>query len=837
MFGLMLAFCGFVFHGACKLDLEVESDCSAGQCDIFSDIRELLQDARNVDLNDMITAGLGLFTDEMNDAMEFIEVQESVAYALEEDHIDDIAVESLDLLVSGLVTRFGREELTRDVTQLRIEHLENSSDRYFVESAFALHGDAYWNWALATEGFGFGDAEKRERFLGISTGGEIQARVIGAYQGEIAGIMRAPLGAIRAARGFIFPRGIDDLRGMSPGEAVAFSGQGHLGLNVGAGVPIFIADPTPAISFSLVLSVALRTLLEGKLDVQLVKMRNQELVVDVGMENAAVAEAEVAITPGWGVEGLVKSTVNIKSVELDIGRIIDKGVKKRLEKKIKTLEVQFSREKEKTRLTVARFRFRLDELDDRGIHALERASRGDIRLAQNLAARGDQGINVEFDLDRTGVSTSSYKGVNLFGLNFFDHKIENSGAAVLQTPGGARTLVWDGLGRFQGSGFPSHGFKRTGVTGLTFAEHGVLGEGEANLFLETKESDRFMERSRMLGQVDPMLMALLGVDVFKQVQASLEPLAAYLHQKCPLGGHEDSFSESCNIEAIELDNEFSALRENVWTLFWNIYASLESDSSEDSTLADLAAHLMLLKVGIHSVQDPLGFLHGPSASIDADFRLDDGALDALMGRSRQEFQEVLHRTLDLVKNNRRDFDFHSPTQPTEPFTDAIAAMGSVFARRSAQYRDYKWAEKGLLNKEFKTPGYSGKHAEILEFATIDNRPNYESATMSSMAQFRSESAVKMFDELYNLSDASAAPNHAEQWISFAFLNALPRHHINLKVGFFVDTEGLLNGQLNPRFRYDAAQIRSFDVQGRGRLVEPLFDGLFDIDQVINLQDE
>ena len=104
--------------GGCKLGLDVESDCSRGQCDVFSDIQELLEDARNVDLNDLITVGVGLATDEMNHAIEFVEVKEAVAYGLDQDARNDITVENIDELVSGLVTRFGREELTTEVNQI-----------------------------------------------------------------------------------------------------------------------------------------------------------------------------------------------------------------------------------------------------------------------------------------------------------------------------------------------------------------------------------------------------------------------------------------------------------------------------------------------------------------------------------------------------------------------------------------------------------------------------------------------------------------------------------------------------------------------------------------------
>ena len=58
------------------------------------------------------------------------------------------------------------------------------------------------------------------------------------------------------------------------------------------------------------------------------------------------------------------------------------------------------------RISVARLRFHLDGDSPVGgrAEALAQALKGDLRLAQALAARGDSGVVAEFDLVRSGAS-------------------------------------------------------------------------------------------------------------------------------------------------------------------------------------------------------------------------------------------------------------------------------------------------------------------------------------------------------------------------------------------------------------------------------------------------
>src|SRR6185295_18826560 len=127
--------------------------------------------------------------------------------------------------------------------------------------------------------------------------------------------------------------------------------------------PLLLASPASAIAYQIVLSAALRTVLEGSLDVQMVRLRGSELVVDVGIERAIVKSASIAVEDGWGVTGLVQRVVDLGPTRVDVGRLADRALRRALGRNLDLVSARAEVERSRSRTSVARFRFDLDAGD------------------------------------------------------------------------------------------------------------------------------------------------------------------------------------------------------------------------------------------------------------------------------------------------------------------------------------------------------------------------------------------------------------------------------------------------------------------------------------------
>src|SRR5690606_41583152 len=102
---------------------------------------------------------------ELNDALAItdyasVALQPTELYAPASVAANDVTVQNLDALVSGLATRFGESSLTTEVNTLRARYLAPSGKRVYAEAAFRIRGNPGHAWALATRGRG-GDAPRR----------------------------------------------------------------------------------------------------------------------------------------------------------------------------------------------------------------------------------------------------------------------------------------------------------------------------------------------------------------------------------------------------------------------------------------------------------------------------------------------------------------------------------------------------------------------------------------------------------------------------------------------------------------------------------------------------
>jgi hypothetical protein len=810
---------------------ELGIECE-GKCDGLDSIKALVADAKKLDLHDLVNVGAAYATRELDDKLAAgsyasLQVVPTELYAPASVAAGDLTLKSLDALVSGLAARYGEKALTTEVNEIRSEHLRTSGRRVYAESAFRIRADLGHQWNLATKGFG--SDGKGAVTLGFDANGTLEARVITAHDREGSALVSAPLAAVKTARGFVLPRSLDDVRAMAPGESFALSGTGKLGLNLGAGVPILVANPASWLTYSLVLTAGMRSVLEGEVDVQLVKLRGDEVVVDVGVRTAALKQANVGLSDGWGISGLVERSVPIAGANVDLGKLLDKALQSKVAGKLSLIEAAAERTSTAMRMSVARLRFSLDGAEPVGgrTEALAQALRGDLRLAQALAARGDSGVVADFDLVRSGAAAVSYAGLDVLGMRFYRRAAESEGTAVVQTPGGVLALMWESLHRAGGWFFASHGFTRIGVAGLSFdAREPGVAKGETNLFLQTEEGDRFMERDKVIDQLDSIIVSVGGKTALLAIERSGNAVERLVLARCPLPAPGEFFAEDCNI-ALMNDPELLGLREDALADFDGAIAGLPAD------VRDLLHVVGDLRLAAQSIEDPHASLVGPTASMVVDYRLDDGALKTVMAADKTAFRAKVIDLMEATQLDRLTTDITGARSSIRARSQGTAdAMAQVFVEATDEY-------KRLLSIDgarIEGLGVIGANALEVRF-TVDasRRVDYERAASSSVAQSRATLLGRLYDRLRDEADdmpssGGSRAAHPEQIASFALLALAPPAHVELRVNFRTDNDSC--GACGDRDRYDAAGFASLDRYARGPEAAPIAAGLFDVDALV-----
>ncbi len=805
-----------------------------GKCDGLSSVKALVSDAKKLDLQDLINVGAGYATSELNNALEVndytgLALQPTELYAPASVAAGDLTLKNLDSLVSGLAARFGESSLTTEVNKLRAHYLMTSGKRAYAESAFRIRAGFNPAWSVGTRGFG--NNATATATLGFDAGVDLEARVISVHGSESSGLAQAPLRAIKTARGFILPTSIDDIKKLQPGESFALSGKGKLGVNLGAGVPILIANPTSWLTYSLVLTAGVRSVFEGQMDVQLVRLSGDEVVLDVGVSTATLDQAAIALTDGFGVHGLIEKTVNIAGASVDLGKLLDKAVNQRVMSKLSLIKAAAERTQQKMRMSVARLRFHLDGADPEAgrTQALAQALKGDIRLAQALAARGDSGVVAEFDLVRSGASSISYAGIDVLGMSFYRRTAESEGSAVIQTPGGALALMWESLHREGGWFFTSHGFTRIGVAGLRFdARSPGVAQSETNLFLQTQEGDKFMERDKVIDQLDSIIVSVAGKEALAAIEAKGNELERLIEIKCPLPAQGEYFDEQCNIDLINNDSQVASLRDQAMAAFDSATSSLPADTRA------LAHKVAELRISSQMIEDPNASAVGPTASMVFDFRLDDAALKTVMTKDKLQLQNAVVALMEATQLDRTSTDPAGERSKIRSRSmDTAKAMADEFATYADQYKRLLSIDGARID----TLGQIGGNALEVRFS-IDSskRVDYDRAVSQSVAQTRASVVGKMYDALRNKADdmpssGGSSAAHPEQIASFALLSMAPIGNTELRVNFKTDNSSC--GLCGSRDRYDAAGFNSLDTYAKGPMASPIAAGLFDVDALID----
>lgn len=785
------------------------------------ELRDLYRDGKNLDLSDLLDVTAGFATEELNDALDVtpfvqIELEPTELYALSQVAQDDLTLKNLDGLVTGLAHRFGERELTTQVNLARRNHLQSSGDVVFAESAFEI-GAGLHNWSHGTEGFG--DASVR---LGFDANERVEARVIAAYDSELEASYQAPLGAVKATRGFVLPRGVADLAAMKPGESYALAGRGRLGFNLGVGVPI-LTTGLDAVTYNLVFSAGLRTLLDGRLDVQVVRLDDGELVIDVGMNEATTKDFRLAVHDGWGVTGLLETEVQIGPVDLDLGRLAERALEKQLNKKLDLIHAAYEKTKLESRISVSRFRYDLSQVAPGSPAALSIAQllHGDLRLAQALANRQEPGVEAEFELSRSGISATSYAGIDLLGMSFFHKLEEQQGTIVVQTPGGAQTVNFDSLHEEGGLFFSKHGHTRIGLAGLTFdADNPEGAKSETNLIFQVLESADSMDRDDYLDHLDGVILGVGGPHAFIAIEAPGNELQRYVVQQCP------EAEVSCAVAVLE-DPKVAELR----------HKGMDALAAQIGDLGEAQRQLVMkageMRLLAQATREIPAQWTGPPTSVVVDYRLDDQGIETVLAQQQQQFDLAMDLVIRTMHVDRGDDlqQIAKDANEKSNSTDKLRQQAwSIFEEAKRGY-DHVTEAEGLVLPAHPELGEMGTAAIEIRFPVDhDNNVVYEDAVARSLAQARSRVVTRMIDRMIEAIDDKWFIDHGEQIVAYTLLGLTPGQLVDLRldVDFDIDDDDWTMDA------YEAAGYASYDVYARGDWVAPIEGGLFDIDQLLQV---
>jgi hypothetical protein len=649
-------------------------------------------------------------------------------------------------------------------------------------------------------------------------------------------------------RGFVYPRSIDEVRAMKPGEMFALRGLGKLGANFGIGAPILVADPTGGLTYRIVASGGVSTVVAGQIDVQLVRLADDEIVIDVGVENASSVGVQAAIRDGWGVKALCADglpclrPVELGGTKVDLSQLLEKAVEQRLNQYL-SLKIAASASHTSTRVSLSRIRFHLDRGDaDEVSKALEQALKFDVRLAQALYNRdlGDTSaaVSVDFDALRSATTSTRNFGFELLGMNIYHRAVvDKVGTFVVQTPDGVQEVLFDSINKHSGWFQMSHGYSRTGVGAqMIDARTPDTFRGEANLFYQVNVGDTHMDDDMLIDNVDGLLAALVGHDAVEALDKFGNELQRTVWAKCPvqvqddLNGQTQTWDEACNVQLLD-DPIMSDLKAQGMAAIEPFAAQLPDDYA--ALVRDAAnVRLTLQSVGIHN----LDAMNGPNASFSLDVRLDDKALSKAAFKGRDAYRSALREYLTAVYADRMKVGAGLDKdgvrkQVDDKWAKQMDTMADVYEKKALAYKLIVEAEQVVPE------ALAGKHFASFPLGvrfTIDRDASkmYASAIMNSISHDRALAAAGLFDALLDAAGGLHAPLYPEHTAAYSLLALVPTN--DLQVGMDVEADVQSTFWVS-RDRFLKAGFKTVKAGATGADVTLLGAGMFDLSAVIGAQ--
>jgi hypothetical protein len=594
----------------------------------------------------------------------------------------------------------------------------------------------------------------------------------------------------------------------------------------------------------------------GQLDVQLVRLPGNEIIVDVGAENSRGISFNAAVRDGWGVKAICDDGIRcLRPVELagqtiDLQRMVEKAIEKRLNSYL-TFKVEGGAARSSSRVSLSRFRFDLSKGNpDETQKAIEQLLKFDMRLAQALYNRDlDQAqpaVVNELDAVRASTTSTMNFGFEVLGMNIYQHAVaERQGSFVVQTPEGARAILFESLEKNGGWFQTRHGFKRTGIAAQTLdARDPQRFRSEANLFLSVGAGDEHIDDDMIVDTLDATLGSLGNKELVEALDRFGNQMERLVAERCPAttqqgagaesGANAAVWDEACNIRLLD-EPAMKALKEQGLQAAEGAIARLPDDFK---AVARAAANLRLTlqSVKIHAMDHA----NGPKMGFRLDARLDDRALAAITSTSKADYRTALREYLTATSADRLTVGKTSDKNAVRGEVDGrwgaqMDRMAARFEERSAAYKRIADAEaalpRALANKRFVAyPIGIRFEIERNEAASLDN------VVATSTSHDRALAAMALFDGLKSEAEGlSFAPLWSEHAAAFPLLAIVPKK--NLELGFDVLAEPERNGFVVPLNgggeRFVKAGLRGANASAKGAEVSVISGGLFDIGGVLN----
>ena len=842
----LLALLSIATTAACSAETDAEPESSEAA---VSELKAYWADAKRLDLGDLTRVAVGFATDNLNDQLASngfsarFDAPQVFAASADPSRVlpDDAEVKALDAVVSGLAARFGENELGTQVNATRLRHLQSGADTYYVESAFSARGGLGRSWGFDASGLTDGASVS----LGFDANAELVSRVIlAADDDNVGSLLAAPLAAAKQMRGFVYPRSLQDIRTMKPGEMFALRGLGKLGANFGLGAPILVAEPTGGLAYRIVVSAGVAGVIGGQLDVQLVRLEGDEVVVDVGVENGKGVSFQAAVRDGWGVKGICEDgerclrRVELAGKQIDLARLVEQAIEKRLSSYL-SFRIEGQAADASSRVSLSRFRFHLDRGNQDEVEkALQQALKLDVRLAQALYNRdlGDPEPAVVADFDAVRAATTSTRsfGFELLGMNVYHRAVvKKEGSFVVQTPDGTKSILFDSVHKGGGWFQMDHGYTRTGVAAQTLDAHAPEAfRSEANLFLQTAVGDTHMDDDVIIDNVDATLLGLVGPRAVEVLDTFGNQMERLVWSKCPVEEDRErntkKWDEECNVRLLD-SPEMTSLKAQGLAAIEPFVADLPADFQ---TVVREAAkvRLTLQSVGIHNFDAA----NGPNASYTLDVRFDDTALGLLTSRTKVEYAGALREYLAAVHADRQKVGAGMDKEAVRRAVDDkwgrdIEKLASIFEARAKSYRLIADAER-LVPVALRGKRFVSYPLGVRFSVDGSEARTYESALIDSTSQDRAKAAARLFDDLLREADRINAPLYDEHTAAFPLLALVPRE--NVEVGMTVRADVRSTFWVK-RERYLEAGFASVAAHAKGSEVSTISAGMFDLDAVMN----
>lgn len=853
---------------------ESTDDTESGEAAATStNLKSRFADLRKVNTDNLARLGVNLGADQLNKALSIrtkyvdfgIDVKDTIVYGknAEENSVVPTSgkVQSLSDVRKTLATQLGEKELPTELASLRLQHLAQGDDAYYVETGFGVKGAVKAGWSHPSGGFG--PTGTLSVSLGFKAEGEVEARLLTASpSSKLKDLIELNGEAIKELRsairgGFVIPETKEQMLAMKPGEMVSLRGYGTYGANFGVGVPILVANAGP-LAYTVAVSAGMSHAVDGDLDISMVRLGGDEVAVDVGVSDGKLNTATVGVFGGFGINHLCSvSGSETPCLDAGLGKIVGKGLLKQLSGFLRT-SISTSASKGDRRIELARVRFHLNEPEVP--EALTQALHGDLRYAQALYSRNLESatppVKFDFDMMRAVTTTSRSFNAELLGINLFRKSTTTTtGAVAVQSPDGVQSVLWENISK-------SHGhLQKNSILGTTTISSASVtsadpdkANNEANLLVRSEVTDKRMDDDLVIDNLDALVMMIAG----QQALAPLDSTSKAMQQGLVAALNADDNCKDANFttcnadyitdtnkKIVTLDGRNLSLveaRDAGVKLFENqpALAELPDDFRELVKKAGkLRLDLAMIKIGLSAG------LNNPPVDIAVNLRLDDQALNLLANVNVEKYSDTLRSYLRVISAKREGITLGKPFKDKE-IDEAVLAMSALFAQHSERHKMLQALESNdlpriLAGKPYvKLPiGIRWDVSDVTDANGEDRMARFLEDEKRIRVESISHQRAIVAEELIRKLTATAkkkldfdnldARLFEEQAAVYPLVAAFKLSDVELGFDFSIDTSSDI---FHNRRRFASAGIGSVSASARGDKVNAIRGNIFDMNEMM-----